>query len=263
MTPIPIAIALAGLVAGAAYRARALNKSGALAAWAVGTAVFAALGWRGALVLLVFFISATAISRVGRIQKQALIDTGKHGPRDGMQVIANGGAAAACALLAAWFHAYALSAAFAGAFAAACADTWGTEIGTLARGMPRSILTLRRMPAGLSGGVTLAGTIAELGGAALVAATAALTGIAGFLPVLAGGFCGALADSILGASAQQLRYCERCARTCETDPHACGARTRRIRGVAWMNNDAVNLAATLIGALAAAFFSGTFFPNRG
>lgn len=224
--------------------------------------MFAAGGWPYAAVLFAFFIPSTLLSRAGRQAKRRLVDTGKHGARDARQVLANGGIAAVCAVLAAASRQPALAAAFAGAFAAASADTWGTEIGTLAKAAPRSILTLRRIPAGLSGGVTPLGTLAEVAGAFTVAIVAWKAGVAGVLAIGAGGCAGALADSLLGACAQQLRYCRTCERPCETDPHVCGAPTVRIRGWEWMTNDAVNALATLTGAATAACLS-TFFPSTG
>lgn len=246
-----IGVLFAGAVALGALRSRALTRSGALAAWIVGACVFGAGSWSYAAVLFAFFIPSTLLSRLGRARKQRLVDIGKTGARDGGQVLANGGVAAACALAAAALHQPALAAAFAGAFAAASADTWGTEIGTLLKAPPRSILTLRPLPAGLSGGVTPGGTLAELAGACAVAGVAAALGIGPWWAVAAGGFAGALADSVLGASLQELRFCPRCERRCETDPHVCGTPTELVRGASWMSNDAVNACATAAGALAA------------
>jgi len=62
---------LAAAVALSAARAKALNRSGALAAWAVGTCVFAAGGWPYAAVLFAFFIPSTLLSRAGRARKRA------------------------------------------------------------------------------------------------------------------------------------------------------------------------------------------------
>jgi uncharacterized protein (TIGR00297 family) len=248
---LAIGAALALAVALLAYRAHSLDRSGAIAAFLVGTATFGAGGWQGALVLFAFFIPSTVLSRIGKRRKRELVDIGKQGARDAWQVLANGGVAALAIVLALRFGTP-LAAAFAGAFAAASADTWGTEIGTLARGAPRSILTLRPLATGLSGGVTLQGTLAEIAGAAFVALIAALAHIAPFVPVAIAGIAGAFVDSLLGASAQALHWCPRCERACETDPHVCGTPTVVRRGFAWLENDAVNLAATLCGAIVAA-----------
>ncbi len=249
---ILIGIAFAGAVALAAWRLHALGASGAIAAWIVGACIFGAGSWQYAAVLFAFFIPSTLLSRLGRARKRNLVDIGKAGARDAWQVLANGGIAALCALIAATTHNAPLAAAFAGAFAAASSDTWGTEIGTLVKAQPRSILTLRRLPTGFSGAVTPAGTLAEIAGALLVALVAFSLGIAPWLAIAAGGFAGAIADSLLGATLQELRYCPKCKRSCETNPHVCGTQTQLIRGVWWMNNDAVNACATATGALVAA-----------
>lgn len=257
MQPL-VGVIFAGAVALVAWRARALTADGALAAWIVGACVFGAGGWAYAAVLFAFFIPSTLLSRIGRARKRLLVDIGKHGARDAWQVIANGGVAALCAVLAAATHTNAASAAFAGAFAAASADTWGTEIGTLAKMRPRSILTLKPLATGLSGGVTLAGTLAEIGGAGAVALVAWPLGIGAWWIIASGGFAGALADSLMGASLQELRYCPQCERDCETDPHLCGSRTTLRRGAAWFSNDAVNACATALGALAAGWITLAF-----
>ncbi|MBV8637656.1 MAG: DUF92 domain-containing protein [Candidatus Eremiobacteraeota bacterium] len=245
-----IGIAFAIVVAYAAYRAHALTISGAMAAFIIGAITFGVGGWQAALVLFAFFLPSTILSRVGKRRKRELVDIGKQGARDAWQVAANGGVAALALILAPIFGSV-MYAAFAGVFAAASADTWGTEIGTLARGTPRSLLTLKPIAAGLSGGVTWQGTAAECAGALLVAAVASAVHFAPFFPVAVAGVAGAFLDSALGATAQSLRYCPSCQRECETDPHACGTPTVLRRGFAWFENDAVNFAATACGALVA------------
>jgi len=230
---------LAAAVALIAYRAKALSRDGAVAAFGVGTAVFGAAGWPGAAVLFAFFLPSALLSRR---ESQT---------RNGWQVLANGGVAAVCALVA--VHGGApLSAGLAGAFAAASADTWGTEIGIRWGSRPISILTLRPVSVGSSGGITVVGTLATLGGALCVALAAALVELAPLRSVALGGVAGALLDSILGASLQALRWCPACSRECETRRHECGTATVMRCGVSWIENDAVNFAATLCGAAVAA-----------
>jgi uncharacterized protein (TIGR00297 family) len=250
-----IGAAAALVIALCARRAHALTLTGAVSAFFVGTASVGGLGIPGALVLLTFFLSSIALSRVGRSRKNLLVDIGKQGERDGLQVLANGGVAALCALAALTGTAH-WAAAFAGAFAAATADTWGTEIGTLARARPRSLLTGKPIACGLSGGVTHIGTLAEIAGALLIAGVASAVGIRSFIAITVGGCCGAFLDSLLGAALQSLRWCPRCMRACETNPHVCGACTQALRGSPWITNDVVNGAATLGGATVAFFLAG-------
>jgi uncharacterized protein (TIGR00297 family) len=240
---------LAAIVTFASYRLGALDASGAFVAFFVGTVTFGAMQTTGLAILLGFFVSSVALTRLGReTKRERLSDVGKTGARDAAQVFANGGVAALCALAVAlgWGSRYEI--AFAGAFAAAIADTWGTEIGTLFGGAPRSVLTFRPVGIGISGGVTFVGSLAELAGAFFLAAVAHAVGLHAFLAILAGGIGGALLDSILGASLQALRWCPQCARPCERNPHSCGATTIPSRGIGWLDNDGVNFAATLAGA---------------
>jgi uncharacterized protein (TIGR00297 family) len=272
------------MIALVARRARALTTGGAIAAFVVGTLTFGAGTLGTALVLLAFFLTSTLLSRAGKARKRKLVDSGKNGPRDAAQVLANGGVATICIVV--WILADRGNAtspwfiAFAAAYAAATADTWGTEIGTLAAEAPRSILSRRPVAAGISGGVTSAGTAAEIAGAVLIAvltpaalvlalpagnATIALPvahalawldargplatfALVTIVPVFAGGFGGALIDSVLGETLQARRWCPACERECETDPHACGTPTRPQRGIVWLGNDAVNALATAGGA---------------
>jgi uncharacterized protein (TIGR00297 family) len=257
LTNLDIGALAAAAISYIAYRVGALTGGGALAAFVVGTATYATLGRPGAAVLLAFFVTSVALSLLGRARKRRLQTIEKQGARDASQVLANGGVATICVLLA-LFGDPRFVAAFAGAFAAATADTWGTEVGTLSGRIPRSILTFRPVAAGLSGGVTLAGSAAELAGAGLIGWVAALTHLASAWPVLVGGIAGALLDSVLGASLQALRWCPQCRHACENEPHHCGANTTVIRGAAWITNDVVNALATLCGAAVAFALAGSF-----
>jgi uncharacterized protein (TIGR00297 family) len=261
VTRVLLGAALAAAIALAAYRIRALDASGAAVAFVVGAVVFGASGWPGALVLFAFFIPSTLLSRLGRTRKQAFNDAAKQGPRDGWQVLANGGVAALCALVASR-GGPAFAAAFSGAFAAAAADTWGTEIGMLSPAAPRSLFSFRPIATGLSGGISVAGTMATLAGAGLVAGVSQLAAVAAFWPVAVGGVAGAFFDSLLGATLQAQRWCPQCASACENDPHSCGSPTVLRRGFEWLENDAVNLAATLAGALIAGSLAAFAVASR-
>jgi uncharacterized protein (TIGR00297 family) len=250
VTQAAFGIFFAAVVALFAYRARALTVGGAIAAFAVGAIVFGRGGWAAAAVLFAFFLPSTILSRVGADRKRALAQDRRHCARSAWQVLANGGVAVLFTLAAPRAGAP-FAAAFAGAFAAASADTWGTELGMLSRRSPVSILTLRPLRAGLSGGVTALGLAASLGGALCVALVAALARVAPFGAVAFGGIAGAILDSALGASLQALRWCPACSCECETRRHHCGNATTLRRGASFLENDGVNFVATLCGALVA------------
>ena len=249
-------LALGGLLATGiallARRAGSLAPGGAAAAVVVGTICIAA-GWGWGALLVAFFVASSSLSRLGRARKEAATGdiVAKGGARDARQVLANGGlfaAAALCSLAVSWPGWMVLGA---GALAAATSDTWATELGTLAGAVPRSILTGRVVARGTSGGITVAGLVAAVAGAAFVAGLAWLIGWPRTGAVLAGGVVGSTADSLLGATIQARRWCDRCGVGTEREIHSCGASTRRAGGLAWLDNDGVNLASTLAGAVAA------------
>ncbi len=254
-----VAFVAALLIAGAARAARALTWSGAVAAALVGALIFGLGGAPGAVALLLFFATSTALGRVGRRRKEG-VGFEKGGERDAAQVLANGGVAALCALLlpftpgAVW-----LVAGLLGALAEANADTWATEIGTLAAHPPRMITTLRRAAPGRSGAISIPGTLAALAGAALIAATAPLwhppRAASVAFAVLVGGFAGALADSLLGATLQAQYRCPACGRLTERRVHCDGNATVLAHGLPWLKNDGVNALSTFVGAGIAALLA--------
>jgi uncharacterized protein (TIGR00297 family) len=213
-----------------------LTPAGVAAATAVGAATVVGAGWRGLVLLAVFFVSSSALTRGG-------------GRRTARQVFANGGVAGVAALLS-LLGRWGLPA-FAGALAAAAADTWATEIGGRSAATPRLVTTAEPVSPGTSGGVTWLGSAGGVAGAALLAATAAWLGLVP-VPLAAwvalAGVAGGFADSLLGATLQARFRCPACGRDGETSPCPCGAAPTPASGLPWLTNDAVNLACTLVGA---------------
>jgi uncharacterized protein (TIGR00297 family) len=250
---------LGALIATLAWKAGALNRSGALAAFLTGGLIFGSGGLSWAVLLLTFFISSSLLSRLFARRKASLDEKyAKGSRRDWGQVLANGGLGALLAL----FHALLpgqewVWIAFIGAMAAVNADTWATEIGAFSRTPPRLITSGAQVEPGTSGGVTLLGYCAVLGGAGLIGLAAVLTAPAAaslswILLAAAAGLAGSTVDSLLGATLQSIYYCPSCRKETERHPHhTCGANTNHLRGWRWLNNDWVNFICSLVGALSA------------
>jgi len=261
---ILIGSVLGVLIALLAWRARALSHSGALAAAVTGGLIFSMGGLAWATLLLAFFISSSALSRAFAAKKSSLSEKfAKGSQRDWGQVMANGGLGAGLAIIHAvlpeqswpWF-------AFAGAMAAVNADTWSTELGVLNPTPPRLINSGKLVERGTSGGISRLGSLAALGGAMFIAILAGLFSIGGssswentafaITAATVGGLGGAFFDSYLGATVQAIYWCPICQKETEHHPfHICGTHTSHRRGWGWMNNDAVNFAASITGAMLA------------
>jgi uncharacterized protein (TIGR00297 family) len=248
---------LAALITALARRMNALSESGQWAAFGCGVAS-AAAGWPWALLLVSYFVAATAITAVGADRKAALTASSlpQVPQRTAMQVLANGAVFSLLALASRGRPESVIGVGAVGALAAASADTWATETGTLWGGTPRSILGGGVVARGMSGGITAVGIAGGVIGACIVALLGAwyasvAAGHAYVIGVAGGGLAGTIADSLLGAAVQGKRWCERCSEWTERRVHPCGYRTVHRRGFRWMTNDAVNLAASVVGAAGA------------
>jgi uncharacterized protein (TIGR00297 family) len=254
-----IGILLGILVSIIAWRLGSLNHSGAWAACITGSLIFGLGGLPWAVLLLTFFISSSALSKAFKKRKLAVSEKfSKGSQRDWGQVFANGGLGSLLVLLFVlfpeepwiWF-------AYAGAMATVNADTWATELGVLNPNRPRLITNGQAVEPGTSGGISLYGTLATIGGAALIGLAGAAFSLAGerFTLVLAatlGGTCGSLFDSLLGATVQAIYHCPQCDKETERHPtHTCGTATQQIRGWHWLTNDLVNFLASIVGAVVA------------
>ncbi|HKQ96771.1 MAG TPA: DUF92 domain-containing protein, partial [Candidatus Polarisedimenticolia bacterium] len=227
--PFAIAIAVNAALAVLFRWTGTVDRSGMAAGFAVGVLTWTLGGPAAFAILIAFFVLGSATTRLGRARKERLgVAQGKKGARSARHAIANCGVAVYLALLATTAPAPALVLlAFVAAYATAAFDTLSSEIGQAWGGRPVMITTLKRVPIGTDGAVSLLGTVAGFGGAAAIAGLARGLGMvdtAAIPIVLVAAFVGSNADSILGATLER-------------------------RGL--MDNEAVNFSNTLVGALAA------------
>ena len=267
LTPLPPLVLLAigapvnCVAAVASFWRRSLDAGGAAAGAALGTVIFAAAGPFLWLLMAVFVVSSSALTRFHSSQNEWLASIQeKGGRRDKMQVMANGGIGLVMAVLLRVTREPAFAVALAAAFASATADTWASEIGVLSRRQPVSPVTFRPIPRGVSGGVTLLGLGAALLGAVFIGLIFALEnarearGLGSFavlLLITAGsGVLGSLFDSILGTTLQaQYTTVARGENGVRTEHRTTdGLRNTLVQGVAFVTNDVVNLLSTAFAA---------------
>ena len=214
--------------------------SGALitASLMFSTAEFPYEPWHTALIpVLAVSLLAFAATRAGRRKKERLGTAEARRGRSASQVAANLGFAALVASepVKIWFlnsrwlplaaHPGAMLLAMPlAALAEAAADTVSSEIGQVLGGRPRMITTFRAVEPGTDGAVSVAGTLAGVIAAAIVAGAGSWAMRGGwslFILSCAGAVFGLLFDSLLGATLER-------------------------RG--WLNNDAVNFLSTASAA---------------
>ncbi|WP_428909114.1 DUF92 domain-containing protein [Niallia sp. Krafla_26] len=238
---------LLGVIEG--NRSRLLSVSGSIAAFFTGVIVYAGLGLKGLFLLGLFFLSSSAWSKIKNTKKQKAEEIlVKGSQRDWQQVLANGGLAVFASALYLLTNDWDWLLIFCIAIASSNSDTWASEIGSMSKGMPYNIKTLKRVDRGTSGAVSPLGTLASIAGSFLIA-------LAGFflfhlnvielvfITVL--GFVGNVADTFLGAYIQAGYQCPQCGMKTERTLH-CDQTTKLIKGYSVFNNDVINFVSGFI-----------------
>ncbi|MCW3134628.1 MAG: DUF92 domain-containing protein [Methanophagales archaeon] len=250
--PLEIATALTVLVAFSfvlyAYLKRKINTSAFTGTLTLGMIILLTFGFKfgyaGVLMLLTFFLFGNLVTKYKYDKKAKLgVAEGNRGMRDINNVLGNGLSPLFFAVLfACQNHSTIFLLGFSGAVATACADTFSTEIGQ-AEGNPRLITTLKKVPVGTNGGVSLPGLCAALLGSCLIS----LVGLAFWFDLqmtsrtifslscvcLLSGFLGCIMDSFLGATIEDKPFYKNRLRASEFR----------------LNKHHVNILATLFGGI--------------
>lgn len=251
--PVFICLDIELIVLILAYYACAITLWGFQSAALLGLLLFLFSGWLGFAALILFFLLGSMVSRVGKNRKAEAYALHEHrGVRSTVQVAANGLPAL---IFAAFYYVTGgesfLIAVFA-CLAAAAADTFSSEIGMLSKKEPISILTLKPIQRGLSGGITSLGFFGGLLGAFIISLlTVPDFGVKGVLAVTAAGAAGSMIDSLLGAKFQAKYQVKNeaegeAAQQFTEKDHLESKPLKLVHGVRWVNNDVVNFAASLI-----------------
>lgn len=215
-----------------------LTPAGYGHAWALGVIVWGCLGWRGYAVMMAYFLAGTAVTRLGKSRKEAAgIAEGRSGVRGPENVWGSAAAAAVCAgaiailrvtasptSQALWLPLLAL--AYVSSLSTKLSDTTASEVGKAYGRHTFLITSLKPVPAGTEGAVSLEGTLAGVAGSVVMALAGWAVGLInlwGIVICLVAAFVATTLESLIGATLQ----------------------TR----IPWLTNEVVNGMNTTIGAL--------------
>lgn len=233
-----LGLAVNSVVALGAKLAGSIDVPGALSAIFIGTVITGTLGLRGFALMAAFFVVGSLVTRLGyRVKAARGIAQERGGARGWRNAWANGGVPALLALMAAAAPSdiqLLCLLAYAAAVATAAADTCSSEIGKAYGRRTFLITTLRPVPPGTEGAVSLEGTLGGLLGAALVGGLGAALGLYPWLAavlIAVAGLLGSLAESVLGTVAER-------------------------KG--WLDNDLLNALNTALGAAFVVFLLRLF-----
>ena len=219
------------------HRLPVLTARGWVHGGALGTLLWGTMGWPGWLTVVLYLALGSAVTRLGLKRKQALrlaeARGGRRGPRNLWGSAATGLSLAVLMTMAPAGARSLLTLGFVASFAAKLGDTWGSEIGKRWGGRTLLITTLQPVPAGTEGAVSIIGTVASVVAIVLYAALA----LALLKPSIGPGPLAQLV--LLGAAA-----------TGATMVESWMGATWQGR-VAWLTNELVNAALTVVAALLA------------
>jgi uncharacterized protein (TIGR00297 family) len=213
-----------------------LNASGMTAALLLGVIILFAGDVLFLLPMGLFFVAGSITSRLHKAQKDTK-------GRNSFQVFANG----LVAVLSLWIYSVTKNDVFLTGYltsiAISFADTMSSDLGTYFKQKTYDIITLRPVTVGLSGGISLAGTlagiIAAVGFSLLSCFVFGLNPATCFI-IFCAGVAGMLIDSILG-SIWQAKYVY--AGNVTEDKNNNGT---LVRGYSWLDNDGVNFISNLV-----------------
>ena len=223
-----LALPVTAVFAALAYALGVASPRGVIGGVLVGAPIYACLGPPGFALLVLFVVGGSALTRLGYDLKRRSGNAQEHGGRRGARnALANAGVPVLCAVFYASGVSDEFSVAYVAAVGAAFADTAESEVGQLSRRAPRLLTSLRKVPPGTDGAVSLPGTLAGVAAVGLTAGLGLILGLianpAGALLVALAAFLGTIADSLVGAR------------------------------LPWLGNEATNVLCTLVAA-ALAFF---------
>ncbi|HEU4521622.1 MAG TPA: DUF92 domain-containing protein [Thermoanaerobaculia bacterium] len=192
------------LLAAAGYAARSVSVSGAVGGWTLGTIIILCAGWPMYVALLAFFVIGSGVTKLGYRRKAAAGLAQERGGRRGFShAFSNVGVATICAIAVARHSDPVLYLMGIASLATAAADTTASEIGQWIGRRTFLPLTLRPVPPGTEGAISIEGTLAGVAGGFLVAVAGVLSLQGAFAPAIlfitAAAFLGSYIESVAGS----------------------------------------------------------------
>jgi len=243
-------IMLTPLVIILVIKKKALTTRGLIFAMVLDLVISLTMGNFGFVLLLAFLFGSIAIDKVKALKKREDTITKRGDCRDEIQVIANGLIPMMLAVLySCTFHPV-FVVAYVAVLAEAFADTAASGFGVFSKNT-FDFFKMRKCTCGISGGMSVIGTLASIVAAALFSLLVLPFGIKSFtviLIVIVSAFLGVVFDSFLGSVLQVKYKCKVCNSLTEREWH-CNKPTKQFSGFRFFDNDVVNITSALFSAV--------------
>ncbi len=229
---------------------KVLTRYGLLLALFLDLVISLVFGNFGFTLLLSFLVGSVIVDKFKKIKVKKDDITKKDDCRDAIQVIANGLIPLVMAVMFAGTYRAVFIIGYIASLAEAFADTAASGFGAFSD-KTYDLFRMKKIKKGLSGGVSVIGTLAAAIGSFFIPAIALLFGVINVKVLIISAiaaFVGALFDSMLGSLLQIKYKCAVCGELTEKEIH-CKKRTKKHSGFEFFDNDVVNLTSGLFAAI--------------
>ncbi len=209
-----------------------LTLSGLINAWLLGVIIWGTLGINGYIVVMFYFLVGSGVTKIGFAEKEAAgIAEKRSGARGPENVWGSALIAAICCLGTLIFNQdiipY-LTLGYVASFATKLSDTCASEIGKVYGKKTYLITTLKPVPKGTEGAISLEGTLAGIMASVIISILGYgvnLIDLMGIIYCIIAAFIATNLESVIGATLQTK--------------------------IDWLSNEIVNIINTILGAIAA------------
>ena len=187
-----------------------LTSLGYINAWLLGVLVWGTLGWQGYAVVMFYFLVGSGVTKIGIDEKEAAgIAEKRSGMRGPENVWGSALTATICALMTIFVESplkELLILGYVASFATKLSDTTASEVGKAYGKSTFLITTLKPVPRGTEGAISLEGTVAGMIASIAIAIIGYLVGminLVGIICCILAAFIATNIESLIGATLQE------------------------------------------------------------
>ena len=187
-----------------------LTPLGYINAWLLGVLVWGTLGWQGYAVVMFYFLVGSGVTKIGMAEKEAAgIAEKRSGMRGPENVWGSALTATICALMTIFVESplkELLILGYVASFATKLSDTTASEVGKAYGKSTFLITTLKPVPRGTEGAISLEGTVAGMIASIAIAIIGYLVGMINFVGIICcilAAFIATNIESLIGATLQE------------------------------------------------------------
>ena len=244
-----ISLIISLIISAAVLLTHSLTSGGTFLAFLLMNGISYCIGLKYSLYLIFAFFLIAVADKIADMISGKVKENKK--PRNIIQVACNGLIAGIMAVIACLTDKHVFIVSFMSVISESLCDSLASDLGVLSHSDPVDILTFKTVDRGLSGGISVLGTLSAAAGGIITAVFCILikgSALTGSLVIFLSSFLGVLFDSVLGSSLQPKYRCRICGKMTDSAVH-CGEASEYIKGYGFFSNNMVNFSSNIFTSL--------------